>query len=353
MVGWYTICNVTMASRPGPAGRARHPAIAAVIGDPTGIGPEVLVKALAQGLDARVLVVGDTSVWERAQQVAGVTLPSRLSEQPGPVGRDVPFHEIQAGDALWTVGNVSPVAGVASAVWLKTAVRFALDHLVDAVVFAPLNKQAIIRGGFTVRDEYELCASLAGITEYDEMNVIPHPAGAESGRLLWVARATSHVPVKDVPSMLTVERVVQTIRRAAETATSAGTPAPQVGVAALNPHAGEGGVLGDEETRVIAPAIAAAVAEGIAATGPHPADHVFRLARAGQFDAVVSMYHDQAQIATKLLGFERGVSVGIGYPFVMTTPSHGTAFDIVGKGVADHRPMRQALLIAERLVRLQ
>lgn len=340
-----------MASRPGPAGRPASPAIAAVIGDPTGIGPEVLVKALAAGLDARVLVVGDASVWERAQQAAGVSLPPRSSELPGPVGRDVPFHDMEAPDALWTRGEVSPVAGVASAVWLKTAVRFALDRLVDAVVFAPLNKQAIIRGGFRVRDEYELCASFAGVMDYDEMNVIPHPAAADGGRLLWVARATSHVPFKDVAPLLTVDGITKTITQAAEMARSAGTPAPKIGVAALNPHAGEGGVLGDEEDRLIAPAIAAAAAEGLDVTGPHPADHVFRLARAGQFDVVVSMYHDQAQIATKLLGFERGVSVGIGYPFVMTTPSHGTAFDIVEKGVADPGPMRQALLMAARLVR--
>lgn len=113
------------------------------------------------------------------------------------------------------------------------------------------------------------------------------------------------------------------------------------------PTGGEGGLLGDEEARVIAPAIAAA--EGIAASGPYPADHIFRLARAGHLDVVVAMYHDQAQIATKLLGFERGVSVGVGYPFVLTTPSHGVALDIAGKGVADPEPMRQALALAERL----
>lgn len=130
---------------------------------------------------------------------------------------------------------------------------------------------------------------------------------------------------------------------------SGATVAPRIGVAALNPHAGEGGLLGDEEVRIIRPAIEAAAAEGIAASGPHPADHVFRRARAGDFDVIVSMYHDQAQIATKLLGFDRGVSVGVGYPFVLATPSHGTAFDIVGTGRADPGPMLQALRIALRL----
>jgi 4-hydroxythreonine-4-phosphate dehydrogenase len=192
-----------------------------------------------------------------------------------------------------------------------------------------------------VRDEYELCAHLAHVDEHDEMNVIPHPAGGAEERLLWVARVTGHTPFREIPSRLTRERILRTIRLAHTVASDAGTAPPAIGVAALNPHAGEGGLLGDEEERLIRPAIADAVAHGIRATGPIPADHVFRQARAGRFDVVVAMYHDQAQIATKLLGF--------GYPFVMTTPSHGTAFDIVGRGLADPRPMRQALTIAARL----
>jgi 4-hydroxythreonine-4-phosphate dehydrogenase len=201
-----------------------------------------------------------------------------------------------------------------------------------------------------VRDEYDLCASLARVEDYDEMNVIPHPAGDRAGSdLLWVARATSHAAVREVPALLTADRILRTIRLAHRTAASAGAQLPRIGVAALNPHAGEGGLFGDEERRIIEPAIEAALAEGINATGPHPADHIFRRARSGDFDVVVSMYHDQAQIATKLLGFERGVSVGVGYPFVLATPSHGTAFDIVGKGIADAGPMAQALALANRL----
>jgi len=243
---------------------------------------------------------------------------------------------------------MSPAAGRASAAWFERAVRIALEGLADAVVFAPLNKQAMIRAGYPISDEYDLCATLSGAEDHDEMNVIPHPAGGRArGDLLWVARATSHASLREVPALLTTERVLRTIRLAHRVATSAGGTSPRIGVAALNPHAGEGGLMGNEETAVIAPAIDAARREGIDASGPYPSDHIFRRARDGALEVVVAMYHDQAQIATKLLGFEQGVSVGVGYPFVLVTPSHGTAFDIAGRGIADARPMRQA--IAQRL----
>lgn len=323
--------------------------LAVTIGDPTGVGPEVLAKALAAGTTAELLLVGDARTWEEAQRVAGVRVPAVPSSRPGPINPvGVPFLAMPPADRSWKVGGMSPAAGRATAEWLKAAVRLAVDGAADAVVFAPLNKQAIIRAGYRVRDEYELIASLVDAGHHDEMNVIPHPA---RDGLLWVARATSHVPLRDVPDLLTIDRVLRTIRLAHRVARAAGTASPHIGVAALNPHAGEDGTLGDEERRVIRPAIEAAVAARLDATGPHPADQIFRLARAGRFDVVVAMYHDQAQIATKLLGFDRGVSVGVGFPFMTVTPSHGTAFDIAGKGVADPQPMIQALALADRLVR--
>lgn len=322
------------------------------LGDPTGIGPEVLVKALATApLAAEVLVVGDVWTWEEACRLAGAAgdLQPVPADCPGMLeaGR-VPFYAVPPCDRSWRLGQVSPAAGRAAVQWLEAAVRLALEGPGRAVVFAPLNKQAIMRAGYPVRDEYALCARLVGAADHDELNVIPHPADP-GARLLWVARVTAHVPFRAITAHLTPERVLRTIRVAHRAAAAAGVAAPRVGVAALNPHAGEGGLLGDEEDRLIAPAVAAAGAEGIAATGPVPADHVFRHARAGAFDAVVAMYHDQAQIATKLLGFDRGVSIGVGYPFVLATPSHGTAHDIAGRGLADPRPMRQALELAVRL----
>jgi 4-hydroxythreonine-4-phosphate dehydrogenase len=244
------------------------------------------------------------------------------------------------------VGQASAEAGGAAATWLEAAVRLALQGRADAVVFAPLNKQALRLAGLPVRDEYEFVAQLAGVGDHQEVNVIPHPAGTG---LLWVARVTSHVPLREVPGLLDEDRVLRAVRLADRVARRAGNPHPRVGVAALNPHAGEGGTLGDEEVRILAPAIRRAQQEGLRVSGPYPADHIFRIARSGALDAVVALYHDQAQIATKLLEFERGVSVGVGYPFVMTTPSHGTAFDLVGTGRADPQPMRQALELASVL----
>ncbi|MDR7484629.1 MAG: 4-hydroxythreonine-4-phosphate dehydrogenase PdxA [Armatimonadota bacterium] len=320
--------------------------LAVTVGDPAGIGPEVLVKTLAAWAPPEVLVIGDAATWAAAQRIAGVTVPARPADRPGPASAGVPFLDLPPADRSWRLGEMSPAAGRAAAQWLEHAVRLALDGAADAVVFAPLNKEALMRAGYPVRDEYDLVASLAGAAEHDEVNVIPHPGG---GDLLWVARVTSHAALREVASLLSMDRVLRTVRLAHRVAAAAGTRAPRIGVAAFNPHAGEGGLLGDEEIRVIRPAVEKAAAEGIDASGPHPADHVFRRARAGAFDAVVAMYHDQAQIATKLLGFERGVSVGVGYPFVLATPSHGTAFDMAGTGVADPSPMAQALRLAWRL----
>jgi len=326
--------------------------LAVVIGDPTGIGPEVLAKALREPPEDDLLLVGDAQVWEQAQRVARVAFPARTASAPGRVTPDgAPFLDVLADDRTWKIGEMSPAAGRAVGRWMETAVRLALDGAVDGVVFAPLNKQALIRAGHAVRDEYEFVARLAGVEDYDEMNVIPHPAAADSGRLLWVARASSHIPLREVAAKVTRGQVLRAIRLAHRTASRAGGSELRVGVAALNPHAGEGGLIGDEEERVITPAVVAAITEGINAMGPIPADHIFRLARAGRFDIVVSMYHDQAQIATKLLGFEMGTSVGVGLPFVLATPSHGTAFDIAGQGAADPRPMARALRIASLLAR--
>lgn len=322
------------------------PRIVIALGDPSGVGPEVLAKALSSGLPCPYLLVGDRRVWEQACNAAGVRLPALPARQPVAESAGVPFLQVDPPAPEWPAGRASARAGRAAAAWLESAVRLALRGQADAVVFAPLNKQALRLAGLPVRDEYEFVAQLAGAAEHDEVNVIPHPAGLG---LLWVARATSHVPLREVADLLDEERVLRAIRLVHRMATRGGNPAPRVGVAALNPHAGEGGTLGDEEGRILDPAIRRAQQEGLNVSGPYPADQIFRIARSGALDAVVSLYHDQAQIATKLLGFERGVSVGTGYPFVLTTPSHGTAFDLVGTGRADPRPMRQALEMAVAL----
>jgi 4-hydroxythreonine-4-phosphate dehydrogenase len=293
------------------------------------------------------LVIGDDTVWRETQRVAQVELPARAATQPGAIDRrGVPFQDVVPSDRAWDVGQVSPAAGDAAALWLEQAVHLALKGTVDSVVFAPLNKQALIRAGNDVHDEYDLIAQFAGVRSHEEMNVIPHPTGRG---LLWVARATSHLPFRDIHQELTTSRILETIRSAHRASASGGTTNPKLGVAALNPHAGEGGLLGGEEADVIRPAIETASAEGIDVSGPYPADRIFPMAQSGRFNVVVSMFHDQAQIATKLLASDRGVTVGVGFPFALTTPSHGTAFDIAGQGVADPGAMIQALHIAEML----
>jgi 4-hydroxythreonine-4-phosphate dehydrogenase len=321
--------------------------LAVVIGDPTGIGPEVVAKALKTAPPKDLLVIGDSTVWREAQRVAQVAMPARAATQPGGIDwRGVPFQDVTPAERGWDIGKVSPAAGRAAALWLDQAVHLALTGVVDAVVFAPFNKQALILADHDVHDEYDLIAQLAAVRSHAEMNVVPHPAGRG---LLWVARATSHVRFRDISENLTKSCVVDTIRSAHHAAASSGTKDPKVGVAALNPHAGEGGLLGNEEESIIRPAIETGRAEGINVSGPYPADRIFLMAQTGRFDAVVAMYHDQAQIATKLMASGRGVTVGMGFPFVLTTPSHGTAFDIVGKGVADPGSMIHALYLAEVL----
>ncbi|MDP3766924.1 MAG: 4-hydroxythreonine-4-phosphate dehydrogenase PdxA, partial [Dehalococcoidia bacterium] len=151
--------------------------LAVVIGDPTGIGPEVLARALTVPQAEELLVIGDAVVWQQALQLTGVHLPAQPSSRPGRItASGVPFLDLPAGDRGWRLGELSPAAGRAAATWMERAVRLALDRAVDGLVFAPLNKQAIIKSGYPVRDEYELCAKLAGVEDYDEMNVIPHPA---------------------------------------------------------------------------------------------------------------------------------------------------------------------------------
>jgi 4-hydroxythreonine-4-phosphate dehydrogenase len=215
---------------------------------------------------------------------------------------------------------------------------------IDGICFMPLNKVALHLAGMGHNDELTWAKARLG---YDgpsgEFNVV---------RGMWNARVTSHVPLKDVAGLLSVERIADAVTLADRTLKRAGFPRPRIAVAALNPHAGENGMIGREEIDIIQPAVARAQSMQIAAEGPFPSDTMFLKVRDGQFDCAVSMYHDQGQIAIKLLGFDEGVSVLGGLPVPVTTPAHGTAFDIVGKNVANLEPARLALhMIVEMAVR--
>ena len=325
-----------------------RPIVGLMLGDVTGIGAEIAATMLAMqdlGNVARTVLVGD------ARHLA---LGCREA------GTEVAFHEVSSveeidwargGFPLLDLGNldpakfpraqVSPDAGRVAGETLKAMTDLALAGKLDAVCFAPLNKAALHRGGWNYHDEHQMFADWTQHRGYySEMNVIPEFS---------TFRVTSHVSLRKALELITPERIEEAIRLADRTMRSAGLEAPRIGVAALNPHGGENGLFGDEEIRIIRPTVERVRASRIDCTGPLPSDTIFLRARAGQFDAVVIMYHDQGQIATKLLGFQKGVTVSAGMKTVYATPAHGTAFDIVGKGRADPGAMTAAFKMAAKL----
>lgn len=311
------------------------PRIGLLLGDPNGIGPELAAKLLADpdlAGSAEITVVADAGVFAAGQDVAG------LSPTDGAVALlDEP--KIDAGE-------LSPGAATAAggrymlAAW-RLALDMSKDGGIDAICFAPLNKQALTLGGSPYDDELHFIADHLGFSgRAGEINT-------QGG--LWTSRVTSHVALADVAGLITRESVFDGIEFVDQILKSAGYAAPRVGVAALNPHAGDGGLFGREEIDAIGPAVARATAAGIDADGPYPSDTVFLRARAGEFDAIVTMYHDQGQIAMKLMGFERGVTVLGGLPVPITTPASGSAYDIVGQNKADPTAMKEAFKLAVKM----
>jgi 4-hydroxythreonine-4-phosphate dehydrogenase len=220
-------------------------------------------------------------------------------------------------------------------------IDLALAGRIDAICFAPLNKAALHAGGWRFNDEHQMFAQLTKHEGFfSEMNVLDN---------LWMSRVTSHVALRTALDQITAERIEQAIVLADRTMRGAGLSDPRIAVAALNPHGGENGLFGREEIDIIAPTVERAAARGIRCSGPFPSDTVFLKAFAGEYDGVLSMYHDQGQIATKLKGFNRGVTVTAGLKTVFTTPAHGTAFDIVGKGCASTGALEYAVRLAARL----
>jgi 4-hydroxythreonine-4-phosphate dehydrogenase len=324
------------------------PRVGALLGDPTGIGPEVVAKFLSQNKlqeHAELLVIGDYWSLEQGQKAAKVELSTSVVKNfsEGQFSTEnVLFLDLallSPGEVA--MGEVSAKAGKATLETLSYALELAQAGRLDALVYGPLNKQALSLGGSLFKDELQFFAhKLDWQGPRGELNVLDK---------LWTSRVTSHVGLKQVSELITEEKVFAAILLAHQTLRQFGLDKPRLAVAALNPHGGEGGLFGSEEIEVITPAIMRAQAEGIEAEGPFPADTIFLRANKGKCDAVISMYHDQGQIAMKLMGFERGVTVSGGLPIAITTPAHGTAFDIAGKGVANPEAFHQAFLIACRL----
>jgi 4-hydroxythreonine-4-phosphate dehydrogenase len=303
-------------------------------GDPTGIGPEVAAKLLdlQNTLEqADVVLVGDREVFRSGARVAskGSRAVESLPLIEFSLKCEIPMAQVSADAGAFTLGT------------LRMGALALQNQDIDALVFAPLNKQAMKLAGLEQEDEMHYFAHLLGHNGLcSEINL------AES---LWTTRVTSHVPLREVADLITEQGVFDAISLIDRVMRSERATAPRIAVAGLNPHAGEGGLLGSEEARVIAPAVQRAKTAGITVSGPYPADTLFIAARRGDFDAVVTMYHDQGQIATKLLGFERGVTLQGGLPAPIATPAHGTAFDIAGKGVANVGPIREAFHVACRM----
>jgi len=324
------------------------PVLGLMLGDVTGIGPEISVKLLASGMPhsvARVVVIGDARVFESGCRDAGIRLAFKTFDNIDAIefnGDAIPLIDLVNVDpAKYPRGVSSDESGRLCGDTLKHMIELADAGKIDGICFAPLNKGAMNRGGWKYPDEHQMFAALTKHQGFfGEMNVIKEFS---------TFRVTSHIALKEAVNLITPERITAAIRLADQSLRAAGIAQPRIGVAALNPHCGENGLFGDEEITVIRPTVDAVRASGVNCTGPISSDVIFLKALKSEFDGVVMMYHDQGQIATKLLGFNKGVTVTAGLKTVFTTPAHGTAYDIAGKGVADTGALEQALRIAARM----
>jgi len=326
-----------------------RPTVAVTMGDAAGIGPEVVVKALAREelyQLCRPLAIGDASVLPETREALRIPLAIRPIAEVADARFE--FGIIYVLDlanidlAKLKMGKVSAMAGRAAVEYIVKAVELAMAGEVDAIATAPINKEAVRLGGCEHIGHTEILAELTGAPRCTTMLV---------GGPLRVAHVTRHVPLREVAELIAKERVLETILVAAEGLRQFGIEHPRLGVAALNPHGGEGGLLGREEIEEIAPAVEEARARGIDARGPYPADSIFFRALNGEFDAVVAMYHDQGHIPVKVYDFEGSVTVTLGLPIVRTSVDHGTAFDIAGKGVASPRSLIEAVKLAAEIAK--
>jgi len=302
------------------------PTLAISAGDPAGVGPEVTDKALAQ-----------PEVRELAQLVVAGD-PAQLAQVARDLGLPAPERVEAAGDAAGVEpGRLSAAGGHAAVAAVRRAVELVRSGAASALVTGPINKEALRLAGYPWPGHTEMLAELCGVPEVRMLLV---------SERLRVCHVTTHRSLRSAIEAVTRERVLETIRMTQAGAGRLGFATPRIAVAGLNPHAGEGGLFGDEEIREIAPAVEDARRDGIDASGPWPADTLFWRAAGGEFDFVVAMYHDQGHVPVKLAGFDEGVNVTLGLPFLRTSVDHGTAFDIAGQGRARWQSMAAAIRVA-------
>jgi 4-hydroxythreonine-4-phosphate dehydrogenase len=316
--------------------------LAITMGDPGGIGPEIVIRAIAsediRGLCSAV-VIGDRCVMEEAMRLVDLPLRLKIIANPGKSDPSTDVIELMDICALREFEKGRPTAegGRACAAYIKTAVKLALDGKVDGIVTAPISKEALKIAGMKWPGHTEMLAELTGTADC---------AMVIAGGPLRVILVTIHTALKNVPALVTKEKVLRTVRLAARACRMLGLEKSRIGVAGLNPHAGEAGIFGDEEVRAISPAVEEARRSGIPVSGPFPPDTIFHRAYRGDFDMVVCMYHDQGLIPLKMIAFDKGVNITVGLPFIRTSPDHGTAYDIAWQGVANPSSMIEAIRLA-------
>jgi 4-hydroxythreonine-4-phosphate dehydrogenase len=309
----------------------RKPRIAVTMGDPAGIGPEIVLKALADpeiGEMAEWIVVGDGAAAHQAERVTGLTLSATLADQ-----------KRLAVDDSFEFGKVDSRCGAAGLHYVRVATEMCLHQEADAMVTAPLNKEAVAMSGVLFSGHTEYIAELCGRTDSRMLLV---------SERLRVVHVSTHISLREACKLET-RRIVRTIELGHEAMQLLGFDHPRIAVCGLNPHAGEHGLFGTEDEDAIVPAIREARSRGLDCDGPHAGDTVFLAAVNGKYDLVVAMYHDQGHIPMKLLDFDRGINVSIGLPIIRTSVDHGTAFDIAGKNIASGTSMKAALTLGARM----
>ena len=307
-------------------------------GDPSGIGPEVIVKALRILSNYPITIVGSIEALKRACYSCGINMSFTPVDEPTQIRGSVPV--IDLGDVEVPGAGPTPEGGLHSYLSIRKACEFILRGRAEALVTGPVSKEAVNMAGIPFRGHTELLAELSGARKTKMLLYLDE---------LKVAHVTTHVPLREVPRILTEEEIISTAELTSDFLKKIGS-GNRIGIASLNPHAGEGGLMGDEEILVIKPAVEKLREKGYDVQGPIPADTAFLRALKGEFDAIVAMYHDQGHIPIKLLGFNRAVNVTLGLPFVRTSVDHGTAYDIAGKCIADEGSMVNAIKLAARLI---
>ena len=319
------------------------------LGDVTGVGPEVTLKAIASEAasdDTKYLIIGDHGILTRLNETLSPGLPLKKFSSYNDDGRFFIANPLAEPLPEKLTAGAAPAAN-ASVAWLRDGGERCLRKELDGMVTAPVNKESIIHAGHKFVGQTEFLSELAGAKRTAMMLL----GTDERGRWLRVALATVHIAIKSVPEKLTAEKIMLAIELAAQSCRDLGLSRAKIAVAGLNPHAGEGGQFGDEEITTIGPTVVAAQKKGMDVVGPLSGDTVFHYALKGAFDAVVAMYHDQGLAPLKAVAFDSGINWTLGLPFIRTSPDHGTAYDIAGKGIASPGSMIAAIRLAKQLAR--